>query len=112
MGPAWGVVSGWSLVIAYLVTGCAVLCGAANYVGVLSQTLLGVNPVIQLDVAVCLVVAFGAWYLAYRDEELSTRFMPILEGPAVGVDRLHAAAFYGRTGRASDQHQFAAAGLT
>ena len=112
MGPAWGVVSGWSLVIAYLVTGCAVLCGAANYVGVLSQTLLGVNPVIPLAVAVCLLVAFGAWYLAYRDVELSTRFMLILEGVSVGIVLLLAAAFYIRTGRAIDPHQFSTAGLT
>src|SRR5690348_8258316 len=27
LGPTWGVISGWSLVIAYLLTGCAVLCG-------------------------------------------------------------------------------------
>jgi len=26
MGPAWGVISGWSLVIAYLITGAATLC--------------------------------------------------------------------------------------
>src|SRR5579864_6747549 len=75
MGPTWGVISGWSLVIAYLVTGGAVLCGAANYVGVLAQSLAGITPALPLALAVLLVIALGAWYLAYKDVELSTKFM-------------------------------------
>lgn len=112
MGPLWGVVSGWSLVIAYLVTGCAVLCGAANYVGVLAQTLVGVNPVIPLAVVVFFGVALGSWYLAYRDVELSTKSMLMLEALSVGIVMLIAVAFFVRTGRIVDPHQFSTAGLT
>jgi amino acid transporter len=112
LGPTWGVISGWSLVIAYLVTGCAVLCGAANYVGVLAQTVAGVNPVVPLAVAVFAAVALGSWYLAYRDVELSTKFMLTLEALSVGVVLVLAIAFYAHTGRVVDPHQFSTAGLT
>lgn len=112
MGPAWAVISGWSLVIAYLVTGCAVLCGAANYAGVLAQALFGVNPALPMTLAVFAVIAIGAWYLSYRDVELSTRFMLVLEGLSVGVVMLLAIAFYVRTGRVVDAHQFSLAGVT
>src|SRR5215472_6488495 len=65
MGPAWGVVSGWSLVVAYIVTGCAVLCGSANYAGVLAQALFGVSPSLPLIIAAFVIVALAAWYLSY-----------------------------------------------
>lgn len=112
MGPLWGVISGWSLVIAYLITGAAVLCGAANYAGVLAQSLAGINPALPLTLAVLAAVAIGAWYLAYRDVELSTKFMLSLEGVSVGIVMLLAILFYARTGRVVDQHQFTFAGLT
>lgn len=112
LGPTWGVISGWSLVIAYLLTGCAVLCGSANYAVVLLQTVLGVNALLPLIIVVFALVGFFAWYLAYRDVELSTKFMLALEGVSVGVVVLLAAAFYIRTGRVVDPHQFSTAGLT
>jgi amino acid transporter len=112
MGPTWGVISGWSLVIAYLVTGGAVLCGAANYVGVLAQSLAGITPALPLALGVLVIIALGAWYLAYKDVELSTKFMLSLEGFSVGIVMLLAIAFFVRTGRVVDAHQFSAAGLT
>ncbi len=112
MGPTWGVVCGWSLVIAYLVTGCAVLCGAANYVGVLLQSTTGVNASLPLAVAAFLAVGIGAWWLAYRDVELSTKMMLTLEAISVGVVLLLALAFFVRSGRLVDAHQFSTAGLT
>src|SRR5579863_601228 len=112
LGPTWGVISGWSLVIAYLITGSAVLCGAANYAGVLGQMLFGLAPALPIGVAVMVVIAFAAWYLAYRDVELSTKFMLTLEGISVGVVMLLAVLFYVRTGRYVDAHQFSTAGLT
>src|SRR5947209_5855242 len=35
LGTTWGVVAGWSLIIAYIFTGSAVLAGATNYAMVL-----------------------------------------------------------------------------
>jgi len=113
LGPGWAVISGWSLVIAYLVTGCAVLCGSANYAGVLVQTLFGINNMaLPLTLAVFVLIAIGAWYLSYRDVELSTKFMLVLEGLSVGVVMLLAIAFYVRTGRVVDAHQFSLTGVT
>ena len=118
LGPTWGVISGWSLVIAYLITGSAVLCGAANYAGVLAQSLAHGSPVFGLiaaiasPVVVMLVVAVAAWWLAYRDVELSTKFMLTLEGASVGIVMLIAVLFFARTGRVADAHQFSTAGLT
>jgi len=112
MGPTWAVISGWSLVVAYIVTGCAVLCGAANYAGVLAQALFGVTPTLPLTIAVFAIIALAAWYLSYSDVELSTKFMLVLEGISVGVVLLLAFAFYIRTGRIVDPHQFSLAGVT
>lgn len=112
MGPAWGVISGWSLVIAYLVTGGATLCGAANYVGVLVAATTGATPGLPLSIAVLIAVAFAAWYLAYRDVELSTKFMLSLEFVSVGIVLLLAFAFFAKTGRAYDANQFAFSGMT
>lgn len=112
MGPSWAVVSGWSLVVAYLVTGCAVLCGSANYAGVLAQALFGVPLTLPLTIAAFAIVALAAWYLSYRDVELSTKFMLVLEGISVGVVLLLAIVFYLKTGRVVDVHQFSLSGVT
>lgn len=111
MGAVWGVISGWSLVIAYLITGAATLCGAANYVGVLAHAVTGISSGVGLTVVVMLAVAVGAWYLAYRDIELSTKFMLALEFFSVGIVLVLAAAFYLKTGRVVDNTQFALGGL-
>lgn len=112
MGPTWGVISGWSLVIAYLVTGGATLCGAANYVAVLMHALSGYNAGLVVTVIVMIAVAVGAWYLAYKDIELSTKFMLGLEFFSVGVVLLLAFAFYFKTGRLYDTAQFSLVGAS
>jgi amino acid transporter len=112
LGPAWGVISGWSLVIAYLVTGAATLCGASNYVGVLVQAFTHATPGLALSVCVMIVVAASAWYLAYSDIELSTKFMLALEFFSVGIVLLLAFGFFARTGRYVDPAQLTLGGLS
>ena len=112
MGPAWGVISGWSLVIAYLITGAATLCGAANYVGVLATAITGAAPSIALVVIVMCTVTLGCWVLAYRDIELSTKFMLLLEAFSVSVVLLLAFAFFAKTGHVYDKAQFSLSGTT
>jgi amino acid transporter len=112
MGPAWGVISGWSLVIAYLITGGATLCGAANYVGVLVHSFTGLNPGLGLTVCVMIAVTGGAWVLAYRDIELSTKFMLSMEFFSVGIVLLLALAFYLKSGHIYDSAQFSFAGTS
>jgi amino acid transporter len=112
LGPTWGVISGWSLVIAYLITGAATLCGAANYVGVLVHAVSGAVAGLPVTVGVMIAVAAGAWYLAYRDIELSTKFMLTLEFFSVGIVLVLALAFFVKTGRLYDHVQFSLAGAT
>ena len=73
LGPIWGVISGWSLLIGYIFTGTSTVSGAANYLLILFD-----QPTIEaggMPLAVVLSVAVVgiAWYLAYRDIKLSTR---------------------------------------
>ena len=112
LGPSWGVTSGWSLVIAYLFTGGATLCGAANYAGVLLRSIAPVDVGLGVTFAAMIVTAIGAWYVAYKDIELSTRFMLFIEFISVGLIVLLALIFLGKSGRAIDAQQLRLAGLT
>jgi amino acid transporter len=57
-------------------------------------------------------VTLGAAYLAYKDIELSTKFMLTLEAISVGIVLLLAIAFYVKSGRIVDSAQFSFAGTT
>ncbi|WP_208948474.1 APC family permease [Segnochrobactrum spirostomi] len=73
LGGLWGVIAGWSLLIAYLFTAGAVIGGAVNSLLVLAHTFGVQNSDQALTIVVSLAVIAGAWFLAYRDIRLSTR---------------------------------------
>lgn len=75
LGPGAGVVSGWALVLAYVLTGSAVLCGFGNYADVLLKYAHISVPTILLLV----VGIVSAWFISYRDVKLSVRLMLALE---------------------------------
>jgi amino acid transporter len=76
LGSGAGVVTGWALVLAYLLTGSAVLCGFANYADVLLK-----YGHIDIPTPILLVVGIvAAWFVSYRDIKLSARLMLLLEG--------------------------------
>ena len=79
LGATAGVLTGWSLVLAYALTAMAVTAGFANYGQVLFSP-LGINPSPVLLFAVCIGLA---WYVAYRDIQLSTVLMLALEAASV-----------------------------
>ncbi len=81
LGSTVGIISGWSLVLAYLFTAMALMGGAANYVNVL-LSVFGVQ-VYSILVYACSVGI--ASYVAYRDIQLSTIFMLVLELFSVGL---------------------------
>ena len=85
LGPTWGVLAGWSLVIAYLFTAAAVLAGSAQYARVLLRQ-AGL-PGSETLLALVLVGAGAAvvWLIAYRDIKLSTRTLLVLEFATVAV---------------------------
>ena len=85
LGLSSGFLAGWCLILAYLFTGMAVLAGAVNY-AVILLGMIGVNwSSFMLPLA---LFGFGtglAWFIAYRDIQLSTRLMLVLEGVSMIV---------------------------
>ena len=93
LGPAWGVIAGWSLILAYLFTGSAVLAGAANYASVLKQAVNGTPISVPTLVGFMTLTATVAWAIAYKDVKLSTRSMLVVELGSVGLIVFLALAF-------------------
>lgn len=79
LGPTAGVICGWSLVLAYLLTGMSVLCGFANFSGILFGH-LGIHP---SSISLLALGAGIAWYAAYKDVQLSAMTMLCLEGGSI-----------------------------
>ena len=105
LGAMWGVISGWSLVLAYLFTGASVLAGAANYVVLLAGLAVGRNS--DFVVALLAILAMGgiSWWIAYRDIQLSTRMMLTSEFISVSMILVLAIVFLLKTGRIVDRGQ-------
>jgi amino acid transporter len=81
LGPMAGVITGWALMLAYLFTAIAVASGFANYGQVLLAP-LGITPSPIFLIAICIGIA---WYVAYRDIQLSTVMMLLLEVASVAM---------------------------
>ena len=81
LGSTAGVLTGWALVLAYLFTAMANLCGFANYGNVL-LALVGLQPA---TIFLCAICGGIAWYIAYRDIRLSTVIMLAIEAASVGL---------------------------
>jgi len=81
LGSGAGVITGWALLLAYILTGSAVISGFANYADVLLQY-AGLAVPGALLVVVGLV---SAWYVAYRDIKLSANLSLALEFVSVGL---------------------------
>jgi len=94
LGPTWGVISGWSLVIAYTIIGSSVLAGLANYVTVLTHRFMSANFDLALTVAAMVAGGVVAWFLAYRDVKLSTQFMLGTEFASISIIMLLIALFF------------------
>ena len=76
LGPTAGFISGWALLLAYVLTTSAVLSGFVNFANVLFQY-VGINiPLVIIGI----VGAVSAWYVAYKDIKLSAKLTLILEG--------------------------------
>ncbi len=75
LGVHAGFVTGWCLILAYLLTAMAVLAGTVNYAGLL----LGALHLHAPPVPVYALATVGVWLIAYKDIRLSTRVMLVLE---------------------------------
>ncbi|MGA2366389.1 MAG: APC family permease, partial [Steroidobacteraceae bacterium] len=112
LGPIWGVISGWSLLIGYIFTGTSTVSGAANYLLILFD-----QPTIEaggmpLAVVLSVAVVGVAWYLAYRDIKLSTRATLGIECATVLLILLIVAAAISTRGHVVDAQQLQLRGTT
>lgn len=81
LGPIWGVIAGWALLIAYGVGAAGILQGTAHEVLVFLRDagIVGGAASLTLNLAVLAAVSLGAWFIAYRDIRLSTRATLLIE---------------------------------
>jgi len=85
LGLNAGFLAGWCLVLAYLFTGMAVLAGAVNYAVILFG-MVGISPHgFMLPLLLFVAGTVLAWFIAYRDIQLSTRLMLVLEAISMVV---------------------------
>lgn len=111
LGGFWGVVAGWSLLIAYLFTAAAVIGGAVNSLLVLAHT-FGIQEADRaLTLVVSLLVIAAAWWFAYRDIRLSTRTTLIIELATVALILIVVLGSIFWVGPAIDNAQFALEGV-
>lgn len=103
LGPTAGVMCAWGLILAYLFTGMAVLCGFANF----GQELLHYLG-IHTHILTLFILGTGiAWYAAYRDIQLSAKAMLWLEGVSIASIALLGAIIWAQKGFAIDFSQLA-----
>ena len=101
LGPTAGVITGWALILAYVFTAMAVMCGFANYGAVLLNPLgINISPIFLF--AICIGLA---WYVAYKDIQLSTVIMLALEAASVSLIILLGAIILFKKGYVVDTSQ-------
>ena len=111
LGPTWGVISGWSMVIAYLIIGGSVLAGLANYTTVVAHAFFGQHFDSTLIIVAMCAAAIGAWYIAYRDVKLSTQFMLAIEFLSITLILLLSVIFLAKRGTVIDPDQLKLSGV-
>ena len=107
LGPLGSALSGWCLVWAYLFIGTAGLTGFSIAADQLLG-LIGLHIPSVFSVAIC---AGAAWFCAYKDVQLSSILMMILEGLSVALILLLAAVVLFHHG-AIDQAQLSLQGAS
>ena len=108
LGTDIGVISGWALVLAYLLTASAVLCGFINYANVLLAYAGIAAPAILIGT----FGALAAWYIAVKDIKLSARIMLAFEVTSVALILLLAAVVLVKHGIAIDHAQLTLQGVS
>jgi amino acid transporter len=107
LGPTAGVITGWALILAYVSTAMALVYGFANYGQVLFGP-LGITPSPIFLFAICAGIA---WYIAYRDIQLSTVVMLALEAASVLLILVLGLIIVGKKGYVIDASQLTMQGV-
>jgi len=81
LGPIWGVVGGWALLVAYGFSAAGILPGTVNSLLAVARDLgLASGPVAPRPILLLTVLtALAAWIIAWRDIRFSTRFTLLVE---------------------------------
>lgn len=82
LGPFWGSVTGWALLIAYIGCASAVTSGASNYANVFLDSVFHFKVPAAILIALTVLIA---WYVAYKDIKLSARLSLALEFASVSL---------------------------
>jgi amino acid transporter len=102
LGVTLGFLCGWCLILAYLLTGMAVMAGSVLYAALLlAQLHLPLPPLVLFALGVV-----GVWLIAYKDIRLSTRVMLVLEGISMLLILILGAIVAARHGQLIDRAQF------
>jgi len=109
MHPAFGVLAGWALLIAYIGTASAVSAGVTNYANVFLRDHFGVEVFPELLIFAAMIFAC---YLAYRDVQISARLMLWFEAASVALICVLAGAVILQHGWRPDLGQFTLQGVT
>lgn len=109
MGTNLGIVTGLSLVAAYVCCACAALCQTTMFFNCILQSVFGttVNPLVGI-----IGFAIGITYIAYRNIQLSTKTMLWLEGISILLIISLFVAIFGTHVDPIDQPQLVLTGLT
>jgi amino acid transporter len=89
LGPLAAVITGWAMLIAYLMSASSSLIGATIYAAAFFPQTASIGLIAGL------IILFGVmtWLLAYRDVRVSTRSMLALEGVSIGLIALCAIVY-------------------
>jgi amino acid transporter len=83
LGPSWGLLSGWAMLVAYLFTSVAITVVTSiffkDFFGAIGVKSMPPNFLIYIAVSALI------WVLAYRDVKMSTRFGLTLEALSVAA---------------------------
>jgi len=108
LGPTAGVLSGWGLLLGYMVTGMSTLCGFAIF-GQMLLGQLGLHLNVLALFALCVIVSYG---IAYKDIKLSAKMMLIFEGVSLVFILVLGVAIWAHKGFALDMDQVTLQGTT
>jgi amino acid transporter len=108
LGPIAGVLSGWGLLLGYMVTGMSTLCGFAIF-GQILLAQLGIHLHLVLLFALGVIVSYG---VAYKDVQLSAKMMLIFEGVSIFSILVLGIIIWVHKGLAIDMAQVTLQGVT
>jgi amino acid transporter len=108
LGPTAGVLSGWSMLLAYLFTGMSTLCGFAIF----GQAFLGHIGIHTHILTLFAVGVAASCCIAYRDIQLSAKLMLVLEIVSIVAILLLGLIAWAHKGFAIDTSQLTLQGAT